>query len=186
MFWKFLGCALLVFVLVIVVYAGWSLATAKIETLVRLEHRLFKPTVGFVLGVETDRITTTLRQFEQKIPLDPRVSDRTPQTINDFDTVLFLLPGFESAPESVMMRILGIDTQSIAVMEPGDVRLTTYVGFGARLHPLPFYVNRRRYIFADVIHLDTTYRPECLPNVLYDLALLEFVETDYEACERTI
>ncbi|WP_299046687.1 hypothetical protein [uncultured Tateyamaria sp.] len=161
----------LAYVLVLGVYAAWSLAAAKFETVANLESRLSALLVGFVLGAETDRVTFDLILNGVPVPRDPRVSERVPQSLDEFDVIVFLLNGFETAIQSDFMRSAGIKVADIASMDSSHTKRTTTVSLHYRIHPLPFYLQRRNFVFADLGYLEQNFEVSCVSTILYDLAL---------------
>ncbi|MEM8656415.1 MAG: hypothetical protein AAGF36_16915 [Pseudomonadota bacterium] len=180
---KWIGRGVLAYMLLILLYVGWLFAATNLKFVSDIEKRLFKPVVGFVFTNDGDTVGLDFVINGESVPPDPRVSFRENVSLREIDTFVFALDGFKTARDVEMIRYVGLDPYDVVIMKSGEMSIQEVVKVKLRLHPMPIYVSRRSYAFADLQHLIATYRIECIPTILYDLALSVFDNEYKKSCE---
>ncbi|WP_147114104.1 hypothetical protein [Tateyamaria sp. syn59] len=187
LFWKWVWRGLAAYVLALVTYGAWPFAAAtQVPAVLALETRLLKPVVGFVFSSSSANVGLNPISNGEQVPRDPRVSSReTIDDVNDVDRFLFVLDGFDSARENELIKYFKLDAEEIAALEPGSSMSRETIALRTRLHPLPFYVQRKSFAFVDMQYLAATYRSDCVVKILYDFALNMSDQDFKDGCERS-
>jgi len=177
---KFIARGVCLYLIVVFAFFLFSLASMRFDMIARLENRIAKPDVAFVLN-------ETIHMGELEIDGEPIDTDnlfatRVPDDLREIDVWVFALNGFDEIKGLSLAKDLGLDVAKISTNDPDHVVRNSSVSLSLRLHPLPIYMRRQTIVVFDIEHMLQRNRRDCFGRLIYLRLKGEFDKVFSDAC----
>ena len=114
-----------------------------------------------------------------------QLSETEAENASMVDIWVVLLEGPEEIRDFELNEFLKLDADSISKMDSATTISLKRTSSRARLHILPFYVNRRVVFIADARFLRENYRAECLDEMVYGMMIEQEDQALWDRCKLT-
>lgn len=171
------------YLLLLVAYFLFALASMKYDKLALYERKINPSTFAFWQGGELysnpPLFSNVMNDAKDQLSL------RELNGLGDVDIWVLLLDGFEDIRNVDLASRLGIDVDEVANSEPGNSTVTRTVSLRGRLHPIPFFVNRKSVLILDAKYLFENYKNECLDEMVYGSMIGRRDQELWDRCKKT-
>ena len=114
-----------------------------------------------------------------------QLSTEEPANGQDIDIWVLLLEGPEDIKNASIAQQLGLKIDQISQMQPGVSQTSASVALSFRLHPIPFFVERRSVVVMDALYLRTNYKAQCLDEMVYGEMISQRDQALWDRCKTT-
>ncbi|MEW2912556.1 hypothetical protein [Leisingera sp. JC11] len=178
-FWavRILGAYLLVLLATFL----FALGSMKFNSLAIWERKLNPSTFVFWQGGE---YYSNPPLFSQTMSdTQGQLAVREPQSFEDVDIWVLLLDDFAEITNVEVALQLGIETEKTARNLPSHTTEFSGVSLSMRLHPVPFYVERKRVLIMNAEFLRENYKVQCLDEMVYGAMIGQRDQALWDRCE---
>lgn len=112
-----------------------------------------------------------------------QLAARDPQSFEDVDIWVLLLDGFAEIANVEVALQLGIETDQIARTRPGNMTELAGASLNMRVHPVPFYVKRKRVLIMDAEFMRENYKVQCLDEMVYGAMIGQRDQELWDRCK---
>ena len=171
------------YLLLLISYFVFALASMKNETLAIYERKINPSTFVFW---QNGKFFSNPPLFSNLMTdTKGQLSSREPDELGDVDIWVILLEGFEDIHNVQFASQLGIDVEEVAVSEADNSTSLRGVFLNVRIHPIPFYVDRKHVLIINAKFLRENYKEQCLDEMVYGSMIDQRDQRLWDRCKKT-